>query len=257
MICPKCEFQQDEAAECVRCGLIIARYRSQDTATRLKPETHGGMMRPKFPLIRNFYRIFRWVALAAVIMSFTLILKNSKPPSIEIPPDAGKRAEEKIRNFQSAAAEGSEQTLRINESELNGFLRENLALKKPLESTTSTVGDTTNTIDTGDATLEQVQSSVRDVKIELREDSLRLYAVFDLYGMDQTLELEGTVTVLDGYLRLNPTSGKLGSFPLMAGTLRRAADRIFNSPENKEKFHLPPYIKEIRIEHGQFIITSE
>lgn len=268
MNCPKCGFQQDETVECVRCGLIIARYRGKDATSRREREPHPDMSSSAFRFVRNFYRIFRWIALASFLLALILILNNSKPPLIEISPDATKRAEEKIQGFRSAATRGSDPTLTIDESELNSWLRENLALNKSPASTFSsnahkpepmgpTVTNKTKSVDLDDAAIEQAKSSVRDIKIKLREESLLLYAVFDLYGMNQTLELEGTVTVMDGYLRLNPTSGKLGSFPLMAGTLRQTADRIFGSPENKEKFRLPPYIKDIRIEHGQFVITSE
>jgi hypothetical protein len=104
--------------------------------------------------------------------------------------------------------------------------------------------------------MEEVRSSVRDVEIELLEDSLRLYALLDVHGVDVSLELEGQIFVRDGYMRLEPTSGKLGSFPLMAGMLESVAGHIFDSPENKQKFHLPPNIRDVRIEHGQLLVTS-
>jgi hypothetical protein len=34
------------------------------------------------------------------------------------------------------------------------------------------------------------------------------------------------------------------------------ANRLFDSPENREKFRLPPHIQDMRIEHGQLIVTS-
>jgi len=35
-----------------------------------------------------------------------------------------------------------------------------------------------------------------------------------------------------------------------------AAQRVLDSPENKEKFRLPPYIRDMRIERGRLIISS-
>jgi hypothetical protein len=57
-------------------------------------------------------------------------------------------------------------------------------------------------------------------------------------------------------MKLVPSSGKLGSFPLASATLNSVADRLFESPENKGKFRLPPHIQDIRIERGQFVIIS-
>jgi hypothetical protein len=85
---------------------------------------------------------------------------------------------------------------------------------------------------------------------------LRIYAVFDFHGVDLSLELEGPLVVRDGYIKLEPTGGKLGSLPLMAGTLQSVTDRLFDSPENKEKFRLPPQIQDIRVEHGQLVVLS-
>jgi hypothetical protein len=75
--------------------------------------------------------------------------------------------------------------------------------------------------------------------------------------MDLSLELEGQLTVRDGCLRLEPTAGKLGSLPLMQATLEGAAYRLFDSPENKEKFRLPPEIRDVRVERGRLIVSSQ
>jgi hypothetical protein len=74
--------------------------------------------------------------------------------------------------------------------------------------------------------------------------------------MDFSLELEGTPVVRNGYLKLEPIRGKIGSLPLMAGALKSATDRLFDSPQNREKFRLPPEIEDIRVEQAQLVIIS-
>ena len=106
----------------------------------------------------------------------------------------------------------------------------NLALNKPAEppfTNTHEQGSSISSTNTEiaqngseDPTLEKVKSSIRDVKVELLEDSICVYAIFELHGMELSLEIEGRILVQDGYLRLEPTRGKLGSLPLLAGTLR-------------------------------------
>jgi len=71
------------------------------------------------------------------------------------------------------------------------------------------------------------------------------------------LELDGRVFVQDGYLRLAPAGGKLGSLPLPSAALQRILGQIFDSPQNKEKFKLPPGIQDITIRNGQLTIASQ
>src|SRR6202008_640642 len=67
---------------------------------------------------------------------------------------------------------------------------------------------------TDPATLEQVQSSVKDVKIDMERDLVKAYVIFDFHGKDLSLELEGRLGTQDGYIKFEPVAGKLGSLPL-------------------------------------------
>jgi hypothetical protein len=42
----------------------------------------------------------------------------------------------------------------------------------------------------------------------------------------------------------------------MEATLRGAASRLFDSTENREKFCLPPGIRDVRIEEGHLVVAS-
>jgi hypothetical protein len=264
MNCPKCGFQQDEGPQCLRCGLIFARYHG--AAPRPRSESHSPGT-PITGLLRRFYRIFRWVSAAGLIAGIILALRASPPPQIVIAPNASQQAEAKVHEFLSSAGQGTGRTLEMDQSELNGWLSENLALKRPQdsaripnyqtpESLVSLAKQATGTRAFEDAPQQQAPSSVRDVKVELLEDSLRLYALFDLHGMDLSLELDGELLVRDGCVRLEPTGGRLGSLPLTAGMLQSISKRLFDAPENKEKLRLPPGILDMRIEHGQLVVTS-
>jgi hypothetical protein len=206
------------------------------------------------------------VTLAVLILAIVLLLRTSKPPSIAVSPDAVRHAQDKIQQFESAVRQGTENRLELDQPELNSWLKENIALKKDGGSAPMAVQPQGSIIElaktaTGgraidESSLQQAQSSIRDIQIELKEDFVRIYALFDLHGVDMSMELEGRLLVQDGYLRLEPSGGKLGSLPLMAGTLRAAVDRLFSSPENREKFRLPPYIQDVRIEKGYLVVTS-
>ncbi len=263
MNCPKCGFLQLEGPQCPRCGLVFAHYHAAEKTQQHKPEHVNTPAKPANGHLRRYYRIFCWVSLAGLIAVIVLILHASEPPRIAVTPDASQHAEAKIHAFQLDAQQGTGKKLTLDESELNGWISENLRLQKSPDSA-STQPDipasqarNANASDALDSiSPEQIQSSIRDVKIKLMEDAMHLYAIFDAHGMDLSLELEGRLLVRDGYMRLEPTSGKLGSLPLTARMLQRVADRIFDSPENKEKFRLPPDIRDIRIEDARLVVTS-
>ncbi len=266
MNCPKCGYTNAEGAECPRCGIVFSRYYSVKKNAESSNQSNAGVLQPRVSPVRRFYRVSRWIVLAGLILVLFLLLRTSQPPPIEIAPEAARRAEKKIAEFQASLDRGAPQVLAMDQSELNGWLHANLALKKsegdgdtlskaPETSPDPGVAAATD-IQADAATLEQLQSSVRDVKIELLENALCIYAHFELHGMDLSLELEGQPMVRDGYLRLEPTRGKLGSLPLMAGTLKSATDRLFDSPQNREKFRLPPEIRDIRVEQGRLVVIS-
>jgi hypothetical protein len=266
MNCPKCGFSQAAATECLRCGIVFARYHATTGDSDFSPQPPESVLSKQVGPFRRFLRIFRWFALVGMILVFFFMLRPSAPPHIAATHEAAKRAEAKIEEFQSSIGQGTEYRLEMDEAELNGWLSENLALKKATGSGFEQSQASPSSTDPGRPTasdpsaereaLEQIQSSVRDVKIEILAETLRIYALFDMHGMDLSLELEGRPMVRDGYLKLEPVRGKLGSLPLMAGTLKSVADRLFESPENKQRFRLPPDIRDVRIEQGLLVVVS-
>jgi hypothetical protein len=266
MKCPQCGFSQAAGTECLRCGIVFARYHATigDPDFSLHPAANATSKRDG--PFRRFLRIFRWFALAGAILGFYFMLRPSAPPPIVATHAAAKRAEAKIEEFQSSIGQGTEYRLEMDEAELNGWLSENLALKKTTgsgiersqssPSSTDQANPAPHDPSTEKEALEQIRSSVRDVRIEILADTLRIYALFDMHGMDVSLELEGRPEVRDGYIKMEPVRGKLGSLPLMAGTLKSVVDRLFESPENKEKFKIPPDIRDVRVEQGRLVVVS-
>jgi hypothetical protein len=103
-------------------------------------------------------------------------------------------------------------------------------------------------------TLEQVQSSVKDVKVDMDGDVVKAFVVFDFHGKDLSLELDGHLSADNGYMKFQPVSGRLGSLPLPQSTLNAAVEKLMASPENREKLRLPDDISDIKIVDGQAVI---
>jgi hypothetical protein len=103
-------------------------------------------------------------------------------------------------------------------------------------------------------TLEQVQSTVKDVKVDMDGDLVKAYVIFDFHGKDLSLELDGHLSTQDGYVHFEPVAGKLGSLPLPQSTLNAAVEKMMSSPENREKLRLPGDISDIQIVNGQAVV---
>lgn len=195
---------------------------------------------------KKFYKVFRWIVLVVIVLVLLLVMKTAEPPQVQTDAQAAERVELKMQLAQQAVEAGESHTLEMDEAELNSMLHANLALKTAEGATAEAVAAAE-----GQPTLEEMQSNVRDVRVQLGEDQVKAYVLFDFHGKDLSLTLEGGLRVVDGYLRLEPTAGALGSMPIPQATLDNAVKRLFDSPENREKFRVPAHISDIRVEGGQ------
>ena len=93
------------------------------------------------------------------------------------------------------------------------------------------------------------------MKVELVEDRVRAYVVFDMHGKDVTLQLEGNLNAENGYLNFTPVSGQIGSLPLPPSALQTAMRHILENPENREKFKLPADMSDLKIVNGEVVAT--
>jgi len=100
-----------------------------------------------------------------------------------------------------------------------------------------------------------MRSNVSDVKVQLVEDRVKAYVVFNVHGKDMTLQLEGRLTAQNGYLRFEPVSGQIGSLPIPQSTLESAVQRMMDSPENREKLKLPSEISDLRVQNGEIVAS--
>ncbi len=228
-ICPKCGFEQDSGVECSRCGILFARYSSDPESQ--PPEAAFEASPPAGGIFRRFYRVFRWVALAGSVIVVILILRQAPPPPVDVDPDAGLLLQSKMRELANSIGAGRSATLRLAEAEVNSWLGENLDLSPASDST------------------------LQDLQVDLTGDRLQLYLVFGLYGQNLSLILEGRPQVQEGYLLLEVTAGQLGSLPIPQMALDRAVQGLFESPQNRENFRLPPEIEDIQVENSQLAIS--
>jgi hypothetical protein len=223
-------------------------------------------------ILKTAYRVLVWSMFAALVVTLLLILHKSPPPAVQTDPAAAARVAEKFAAAGAAKAAGQlGQTVTLDGTELNSYLAQNLQLQgssagQPNQPTASgnngtavnaapSSSDPLAGINDNGATIEQVQSSVKDVKVDMDGDVVKAYVVFDFHGKDLSLELDGRLGSQDGYLKFEPVAGKLGDMPLPQSVLQATVDKMMASPENREKLRLPDDINDIQIVDGQAVVS--
>ena len=105
------------------------------------------------------------------------------------------------------------------------------------------------------ATVEEGQSALKDLQINLAGNQLKAYALFHIYGKDISLQIDGILETRDRYVPLTSTAGKLGALPIPQTMLGHVIGQLFESPQNRGKSQIPSQIRSVRVENSTFLIT--
>jgi hypothetical protein len=224
-------------------------------------------------LAGTIYKILSWSSFVALILTIVLILHKSPAPNIPFDPGAAERAEQKFAAADQAKASGQAGSVALDRSELNSYLAQNLQTQAPAPVGALSAGgsgaapvaaadgggtaanDPSAALAAGDPrSLEDVQSSVKDVKVDMVGDLVKAHVIFDIHGKDISLELDGHLSAENGFMKFEPVSGKLGSLPLPQSALNAVVEKMMASPENRDKLRLPDDVSDIKIVDGQAVI---
>lgn len=221
--------------------------------------------------MKTAYRILRWSILAALILCLILALHKSPAPDVPYDPAATARVRQQLATAAQAEAAGQASQVRLDSTDVNSYLHDNLQMEGSPQSSTATEQDASNNqpangnpqdssaapavADADPHTVGQVQSSVKDVTISMEGDLIKAYVVFDFHGKDLSLELDGHLFSENGYLQFDPVSGQLGSLPLPQSTLDSAVRKLMASDENREKLKLPDGIDDVQVVDGHVVVT--
>lgn len=222
------------------------------------------LQEPEFPHAYRYrtslssvvFRIVRWIIYVGVILTLILVLRKTPPPPVETSPQAAARAEQKFEQVERAVANRQPATLRLDEAELNSYLSSHLELSGKQTAKPAPASDQKGTSDSAGPNwqdLQRMRSNVRDVRIQLLDNRVKAYVVFDVHGKDMTLQLEGRLSAQNGYLNFEPISGQIGSLPIPQPALESAIRRLMESPQNREKLKLPRHIVDLHIENGEVV----
>jgi hypothetical protein len=206
---------------------------------------------PKVSVARWVFRTLRWSTYLATLITLILLLHKTTPPPVVSTPQAAASAEQKVSQAEQTVLQGQPATLRLDQTELNSYLANHLDLA-PQTAVPSPSGDAGASTD---ADVEQVRSSVRDVKVQMEGDQVHAYLLFNLHGKEMSLDIVGRLGTADGYIKFEPVSGHIGSLPIPQSALESAVRQLMESPINREKLRLPSDVSDLRIENGELVTT--
>ena len=254
LTCPKCGFEQEDGPECHRCGIIFSKFKLSAPALESTPATGvETALQPTTPgLLSRVFRILPWVSLTLSVSILLLILHQTPPLPIQTDPQAAERVAEKMAQLQMAVQASQPHAVSLNEAELNQWMRDNLALASAHQAQQAGIPVPVGS----ELSAQEVQSALKDVRMNLMGNQLRAYVLFALYGKEISLQLDGTIETQGGYIRLKPTRGKLGSLPIPSSTLDHVVDQLFGSPQNRDKFQLPSQVESVRVENNTLVIAT-
>jgi hypothetical protein len=107
------------------------------------------------------------------------------------------------------------------------------------------------------AAIEQVRAAIKQTQLAFEGNEVVAQAVVQRYGQDIVVTVRGTLGVQNGYLAFTPTGFKIGSLAVPVSMVEERLKAKLAEPENREKFKLPDFISDLRVENGQLRIVQK
>lgn len=205
------------------------------------------------------YKISRWLILLILCFVIALLLTppNRLSPRQQSSVGIAKNAngfQNKLGELQEAHQRGDVGTeVRITSEEVAAALV--VANPQPQTQPRQTVAATNNS-PTVLAEVMPEQAPVKDPQVVFEGDKVKGQFIASVYGKDVFVTLSGHLGAQDGYATFQPTSFEIGSMPVPISIVQAQLDKKLSEPESREKLKLPEYVRDLRIENGQLVITE-
>lgn len=208
--------------------------------------------------LKKAYRVFRWFMLISTLVGLFLLVKappklsaQPQPPAVTIAENA-KSFDSKLMSLQEAHQRGeSGAEVRVSAEEITAAVINDA----PRQVTPLAAADPNNpNAPTG---LSPDQVPVSQTQVLFEGDEVKCQFAANVYGKDVLVTMSGRLGSADGYVTFQATNFEIGSMPVPISLVQSALDKKLAQPENREKLKLPDFVKDLKIENGELVLTEK
>ena len=203
---------------------------------------------------KKTYRVVRWLMLAGMVITIFLGLKNPAPVAEALDPGLIKQNAEsfqqkltELANAQSLGETGTE--VHFTAPEVNAAIAQ-ATLPQPAAAPMSPSPASQPT----QPAAEQVP--IKSTRVSFENDAVKGQFLTEVYGKDVYITVAGHLGSHDGYVTFEPTEFKVGDLSVPVSMVNPVLQRKLADPENRDKMKLPEFVKDLRVENGELIITQ-
>jgi hypothetical protein len=203
--------------------------------------------------LKKVYHVVRWVMLAGTVITIFLGLKSPAPVAEALAPDLVKqnavmfqRKLTELANAQSSGETGTE--FHFTAPEVNAAIVQS-TLPQPVPA-----GPTPASQPAPQVAAEQ--APIKSTLVSFEDNVVKGQFLTEVYGRDVYITVAGHLGSRDGYVTFEPTEFKVGDLSVPVSMINPALQRKLAEPENRDKMKLPEFVRDLRVENGELVITE-
>ncbi|HKC71426.1 MAG TPA: hypothetical protein VKB60_07370 [Terriglobales bacterium] len=203
--------------------------------------------------LKKIYRVVRWLMLAATVITGFLALKSPTPVAETLTPALVKQNAEsfqqkvtELANAQSSWETGAE--VHFTAPEVNAAIVQ-AAFPQPTPAGPRPASEAT-------PETAAAQVPIKSTQVSFEDDVVKGQFLTEVYGKDVSITVAGHLGSRDGYVTFEPTEFKVGDLSVPVSMVNPVLQRKLADPENRDKMKLPEFVKDLRVQNGELIITE-
>ncbi|HKT70609.1 MAG TPA: hypothetical protein VJP83_14285 [Terriglobales bacterium] len=203
--------------------------------------------------LKKIYRVARWLMLASTLMTGFLVLKSPAPLAETLTPalvkqnaDSFQQKLTELATAQSSGETGAE--VHFTAPEVNAAIIQ-ATFPQPAPG-----GPTPASQPTPGAAAAQVP--IKSTQVSFEDDVVKGQFLSEVYGKDVSITVAGHLGSRDGYVTFEPTEFKVGDLSMPVSMVNPVLQRKLADPENRDKMKLPEFVKDLRVQNGELVITE-
>lgn len=204
--------------------------------------------------LKKAYRVARWLMLAGTVITLFLGLKSPVPVAEALNPALIKQNAEsfqqKLTELASAQSSGETGTeVHFTAPEVNAALVQ-ATLPQPVPARPTPAAQPVPQV----ATAEQVP--IKSTLVSFEDNVVKGQFLTEVYGRGVYITVAGHLGSQNGYVSFEPTEFKVGDLSVPVSMVNPVLQRKLADPENRDKMKLPEFVKDLRVENGELVITE-